>query len=187
MKTSARISIVYAHPAHRLSQVNRRLIEAAQSIPTVQLHDLYEAYPDFDIDVSHEQSLLERADLIVLQYPVHWYSTPSLLKEWLDTVLAQGWAYGPGGAALQGKDLWIVATTGGIGTSHQEGGYDAHTFSAFLRPLEHIATLCGMRWLTPLIFHSERRHDESQINSHIDAYTQKLLTYPKWVLHSEHL
>ena len=51
--------------------------------------------------------------LIVLMHPIQWYSMPALLKLWLDEVLTYGWAYGPGGSALKGKDLWLVATTGG--------------------------------------------------------------------------
>ena len=33
-------------------------------------HDLYEAYPDFDIDVRREQALLLAHDVIVLPAPV---------------------------------------------------------------------------------------------------------------------
>ena len=38
---------------------------------------------------------------------------PPLMKLWVDDVLTFGWAYGPGGTALNGKDLWLVASTGG--------------------------------------------------------------------------
>ena len=49
----------------------------------------------------------------MLLHPIQWYSMPALKKLWLDDVLTYGWAYGPGGTALQGKDIWLVATTGG--------------------------------------------------------------------------
>ena len=75
--------------------------------------DLYSSYPDYDIDVPAEQALATQASLIVLMHPIQWYSMPALLKLWLDEVLTYGWAYGPGGTALKGKDLWLVATTGG--------------------------------------------------------------------------
>ena len=53
------------------------------------------------------------AQLVVWLHPVHWYGMTPLLKLWVDEVLAFGWAYGPGGTALRGKDLWLVASTGG--------------------------------------------------------------------------
>lgn len=79
----------------------------------VIVHDLYEAYPRFDIDVQYEQRLLEGRDVVIFQHPIYWYSTPSILKEWQDLVLEHGWAYGSEGKALHGK-LWLhVVTTGG--------------------------------------------------------------------------
>ena len=60
----------------------------------VRLHDLYEAYPDFLIDVEAEQALLLEHDVIVFQHPVYWYSSPAILKEWQDLVLEHGFAYG---------------------------------------------------------------------------------------------
>ncbi|MFZ5786262.1 MAG: NAD(P)H-dependent oxidoreductase, partial [Acidobacteriota bacterium] len=68
-----KVLILFAHPALQSSRVNRRLVEAVKGIEGVTLRDLYEAYPDFDVDVPHEQSLLERHDLIVLQHPFYWY------------------------------------------------------------------------------------------------------------------
>ena len=61
---------------------------------------LYAAYPDFMIDVKREQQLLLDHDIIVLQHPFYWYSSPAIIKEWLDLVLENGWAYGTGGSNL---------------------------------------------------------------------------------------
>ena len=102
MNAAPRILILYAHPTHRRSKVNRRLIEAARTVPNVLVHDLYETYPDFYIDVEYEQRMLADADLVVFQHPIQWYSMPALLKEWVDLVLELGWAYGSGGTALKG-------------------------------------------------------------------------------------
>ena len=57
-----------------------------------------------------------------------------LQKLWFDEVLAYGWAYGQGGAALQGKDLWLVATTGGPESSYHPQSYNRYFFDAFLPP-----------------------------------------------------
>jgi NAD(P)H dehydrogenase (quinone) len=43
------------------------------------------AAPD---DVAREHARLERADTLVLVYPIYWWSFPGLLKGWIDRVLA---------------------------------------------------------------------------------------------------
>jgi glutathione-regulated potassium-efflux system ancillary protein KefF len=83
----------------------------------VEIRSLYHLYPDFNIDIAAEQEALSRAELVVWQHPMQWYSVPPLLKLWIDKVLAHGWAYGHGARALQGKSLlWAVTTGVGINT-----------------------------------------------------------------------
>lgn len=180
MSPAKRIHILYAHPTPHRSRVNRRLAEAAQAVPNVRLHNLYETYPDFYIDVRREQAMLEESDLIVFQHPIQWYSMPSLLKEWVDVVLEYGWAYGPEGTALRGKDFWLVVTTGSIEEAYRPGGYHGHEFPAFLPPIQQTALLCGMRWLPPLILHGAHKVDDAAIDAHLSAYLQRLVSYPNW-------
>lgn len=44
-------------------------------------------------DVLAEQQRLDRADALVLVYPIYWWSFPAQLKGWIDRVFTQGWAY----------------------------------------------------------------------------------------------
>jgi NAD(P)H dehydrogenase (quinone) len=44
-------------------------------------------------DVAHELERLEQADLLILQYPMWWFSTPAVLKGWVDRVLVYGRTY----------------------------------------------------------------------------------------------
>ena len=44
-------------------------------------------------DVLAEQARIDRADSLVLVYPVYWWSMPGLLKGWIDRVFTNGWAY----------------------------------------------------------------------------------------------
>ncbi|MFK0161732.1 NAD(P)H-dependent oxidoreductase [Rhizobium sp. NPDC090279] len=44
-------------------------------------------------DVVAEQARIDRADALVLVYPVYWWSMPGLLKGWIDRVFSNGWAY----------------------------------------------------------------------------------------------
>lgn len=44
-------------------------------------------------DVQREQARIERADSLVLVFPVYWWSMPALLKGWIDRVFSNGWAF----------------------------------------------------------------------------------------------
>lgn len=48
-------------------------------------------------DVLAEQARIDRADALVLVFPIYWWSLPGLLKGWIDRVFVNGWAidYGP--------------------------------------------------------------------------------------------
>jgi glutathione-regulated potassium-efflux system ancillary protein KefF len=178
--TPAGTYLLAAHPNWRESRVNLRLLEAARTVPGVRVRDLYAAYPDYDIDVAAEQAQAAGAGLIVLLHPIQWYSMPALLKLWLDEVLTHGWAYGHGGQALQGKDLWLVATTGGAEASYHPQGYNRYFFDAFLPPYEQTAALCGMRFLPPLMLHGAHRAQEAEIAAHVDVFRQRLQSHPQW-------
>jgi len=47
----------------------------------------------FPADVLAEQARLDRADALVLVFPVYWWSMPALMKGWIDRVFSNGWAY----------------------------------------------------------------------------------------------
>jgi glutathione-regulated potassium-efflux system ancillary protein KefF len=174
------ILVIYAHPLGHHSVANRVLIDAARDLPAVTVRDLYEIYPDYDIDPAAEQPLIEAARLLVLQHPVYWYSVPPLLKLWLDTVFHVGWAYGPGGTALRGKDFWWVVTTGGEDESYGPGGVHERPFEAFTAPLRQTARFCGMRWLAPHVMHSARRLTANELAARAARYRTLLATYPQW-------
>ena len=146
-----RILVLFAHPALERSRVNRALARGLDTLEGVTFHDLYEAYPDFDVDVRREQSLLLEHDIIVLQHPLFWYSTPALIKQWEDLVLEHGWAYGHEGTALYGKKMMSAITTGGSEAAYQHEGYHRSTIEELLLPLKKTANLCGMEYLPPFV------------------------------------
>jgi glutathione-regulated potassium-efflux system ancillary protein KefF len=177
---SAGIYLLAAHPNWRESRVNRRLLDSARTVARVDSNDLYSRYPDYCIDVAAEQARAAAAQLIVLLHPIHWYSMPALQKLWLDDVLSYGWAYGEGGDALRGKDLWLVASTGGPESSYHPQGYNRYFFDAFLPPYEQTAALCGMRFLPPLLLHGAHSASEAEVAAHVATFSQRLQSYPHW-------
>lgn len=175
-----RTYLIAAHPDWSESRVNRELFDIARALPHVTVRDLYGSYPDYDIDVPEEQASAQAADLIVMLHPIQWYAMPALMKLWFDEVLGYGWAYGPGGTALRGKDLWLVASTGGPEASYHPQGYNRYFFDAFLPPYEQTATLCGMRFLPPLLLHGARRAADEDVHHHAQVFRQRLASYPDW-------
>ena len=168
------ILIIYAHPYPRHSHANQRLLQAVR-IPEVEVRSLYELYPDFNIDINAEQRALERADLVVLQHPMQWYSFPPLLKLWIDKVLEHGWAYGHDGNALVGKDcLWAV--TSGGDEHHFELG-DFPNFAALAQPLQATAIYCGMNWQPYFALHNTFTCNEPALLAAGEAYRQRLVDY----------
>ena len=166
----AKVLILFAHPALEKSRVNKRLIRAAENIDNVTLHDLYEEYPDFDVDIKREQQLLTEHDLIILHHPFYWYSTPALLKQWEDLVLEHGWAYGSKGKALVGKKLMQVITTGGSERSYKKDSLNKYTVHEFLIPIEQSFKLCGMICLPPFLIQGTHRLDDDEIEIYAEQY-----------------
>ncbi|PWF42872.1 glutathione-regulated potassium-efflux system oxidoreductase KefF [Massilia glaciei] len=177
MPPSPGILVLYAHPTPHQSQVNHRLAQAAARLPNVTVHDLYETYPDFAIDVAREQALVEQADVLVFLHPIYWYSMPSLLKEWVDAVLQPGWAYGKDGTALRGKHYWLVVTTGSAAEDYRPGAAHDRPFADFLAPFEQTAALCGMRWVTPQVLHAARATTAAAVEAHIAAFVARLADF----------
>src|SRR3954470_12910646 len=151
-----KILILFAHPRLSSSVVQRALLDAVTDLENVTIRDLYAAYPDFEIDIDREQQELLSHDLIVLQHPFYWYSCPAIVKEWLDLVLENGWAYGPGGDRLHRKFMMSVVSTGGSDTAYQAGGLNRFEVTALLSPFDQTAYLCGLGWLEPFIVYQGR-------------------------------
>ena len=169
-----KVLLLFAHPALQKSRVNRVLIREARQIAGVTFRDLYEVYPELDIDVRREQQLLAEHDIVVFQHPLFWYSTPAILKEWQDLVLEHGWAYGSGGTALLGKRFLSVITTGGRETAYRTDGYNRFTMRQLLVPIEQTVRLCGMEYLPPFIVHGTHRMTTAEMEQHATDYRRML-------------
>ena len=168
------ILVVFAHPAFQKSRVNRALLDAARLVPGVKVHDLYETYPDFLIDVAAEQKLLEDHQHIVLQHPFFWYSSPAIIKEWLDLVLTYGWAYGHEGTALAGKTLAQAISTGGPAEAYQRDGHNHFTIRELLAPFEQTARLCGMGYAESYTVQGTNGLNAADLQKHAEGYSHWL-------------
>ena len=171
----ARLLVNYAHPGHRLSQVNKPLADAAARTDGITFVDLYRDYPRFEIDIDREQKNLIEHEVILFQFPFFWYSTPSLIKEWLDLVLEHGFAYGAGGDKLTGKIMMLAITAAGPDAAYTPSGYQHFSLREFLRPLEQTASLCHMHFAPPyVLFGSLKAPREGEVQPHVAGYRQLL-------------
>ncbi|MEM8605955.1 MAG: NAD(P)H-dependent oxidoreductase [Myxococcota bacterium] len=172
--TRKRVLVLFAHPALERSRVNRELSRDVGKLDGVTFHDLYEAYPDFDVDVKREQAMLLEHDIIVMQHPLFWYSTPALLKQWEDLVLQHGWAYGSHGTALYGKKVLSAITAGGSKAAYQHDGYHQTTIDELLLPIKKTANLCGMEYLPPFVVYGTLDMTSARMKEHAADYRRKL-------------
>ena len=72
--------LLLAHPNLAASRVNRALVDGLRDLPGLEIADLYALYPAGQIDIATERARVLRADRLVLQFPLYWYSTPPLLN-----------------------------------------------------------------------------------------------------------
>jgi glutathione-regulated potassium-efflux system ancillary protein KefG len=148
-----KILILFAHPLYEKSHAHLEMVKHLPKSDAVTFHDLYESYPDFNIDIKKEQELLRDHDIIVWQHPMYWYSAPPILKQWIDLVLEYKWAYGTTGTALQGKYVFQAITTGGRKENYCDTGKDRFTIYELLDPFNQTAQVCQMHYLPPYVIH----------------------------------
>ncbi|MDM5201281.1 NAD(P)H-dependent oxidoreductase [Fictibacillus enclensis] len=157
--------VIAVHPNMEGSLVNKTWMNRLHDEEDVTVHDLYAAYPDGTIDVEREQKLLLAHDRIVFQFPLYWYSSPALLKEWQDVVLTYGWAYGSEGTKLHGKELMLAISTGGPEDAYQAGGYNQFSLNELLKPFQATANLTGMRYLPVFKTQGVRLLNEEEVKA----------------------
>ncbi|UXR77538.1 MULTISPECIES: NAD(P)H-dependent oxidoreductase [unclassified Staphylococcus] len=169
MKTT----IFLFHPNINVSRVNRALSTAAEKAG-IEVRNLYDLYPDWKIDVKKEQEVLKDVDRIVFQFPMYWYSTPSLMKEWFDQVLEYGWAYGSEGNALQGKKVILAVSQGSPAESYTKSGRVEATTEELLKPIFTIKYLTGLEFEAPFVVAGTSNLADDDLEKASKEYVKRL-------------
>jgi len=168
------VLVIYAHPSPNKSGLHKYLFEAAGTLSHVVRRDLYELYPNLHIDIDAEQDALRAADTLVFQFPVHWFSSPAILKEWQDTVLSNGFAYGTGENVLAGKHFMLAVSTGGSAASYSQLGRHGSGLENYLKPFEQTARFCGMKPLDNFIVQSAGDLTQRALEQTVQDYCGRL-------------
>jgi NAD(P)H dehydrogenase (quinone) len=122
-------------------------------------------------DVKAEQDKLDWADVLILQFPMWWYSMPAILKGWVDRVYAYGFAYGVGEHSdrhwgdrfgegrFVGKRAMLIVTTGGWEEHYSPRGING-PIDDLLFPINHgILYYPGFDVLPPFVAYRVDRLD----------------------------
>ncbi|KAG8437511.1 hypothetical protein GDO86_008279 [Hymenochirus boettgeri] len=106
-------------------------------------------------DIVEEQKKLEAADLVIFQFPLHWFGLPAILKGWFDRVLTQGFAYSLqslyDNGHFKNKKAVLSFTTGGLESMYTPFGINGD-INVLLWPIQQgILHFCGFQVLEPQI------------------------------------
>ena len=139
--------VISGHTDLSASVANKTILETiAQRLPQAEIVRLDSLYPDFKINAQAEQQRLLKADVIVLQFPVFWYSAPSLLERWMEETFRHGFSHGSTGDKLKGKKLVLSFTTGAPAEMYSHEGPMGYTIDEFLPCYKATCKLCGMEF-----------------------------------------
>ena len=123
-------------------------------------------------DVRAEIEKLLWADMVILQFPLWWFSMPAILKGWVERVFAYGLAYGVGEhsdlrwgdrygeGSFAGKRAMLIVTAGGWAPHYSARGING-PIEDLLFPINHgILYYPGFEVLPPfLLYEADRLSD----------------------------
>lgn len=147
--------VVVSHPYPEQSHAINALQQTAKKTANVTLRNLETLYgDDLDgFDVAAEQRAHEAAERIIYLFPIHWFNLTPMLKAYLNQVWTYGWAFGPDGKALQGKQMQLVVTAGASRHTYSAEGLIHSTMDEVLTPMKASACYVGMKYAPPLAFY----------------------------------
>jgi NAD(P)H dehydrogenase (quinone) len=133
----------------------------------------------FAPDVAAEMEKVLRADFVILQFPLWWFSLPAILKGWVDRVFASGFAYGAGKwydrGPLRGRKAMLAVTTGGPRNFYAPSGINGD-INQLLFPIEHgILYFSGMQVLPAFIAWSVARESGAERARCLEEYRERLM------------
>ncbi|MFI1800164.1 NAD(P)H-dependent oxidoreductase [Streptomyces sp. NPDC020379] len=131
-----------------------------------------------DAAVKAHLDRLLAADLLVLSFPLWWFSLPAILKGWVDRVFVRGGVFGGDyglfdEAALAGKRAMLLFTTGGSSESFQPGGafgsMDDFLFHIHRGMLEFV----GYQALAPVVTYGPAGMTDEERIAALDAVRER--------------
>jgi len=169
--------VIVSHPYATRSTAIKALQQAAESTEGVVVRNLETLYGN-DVgafDVVAEQQAQEQADRVVYLFPIHWFNLTPMLKAYLNEVWTYGWAFGPEGKALRGKEMQVVTTAGASAHTYSAEGLVRSTMDEVLTPMKASAYYVGMKYKQPLAFYEAMGMGEDAVTGIQKAFSERLL------------
>jgi len=129
-------------------------------------------------DVQREIDRLERADLVILQYPLWWHAQPAILKGWFDRVFVSGGLYTSrmryDRGYFRGRRA-ICSITVGAPDSVLEPGSRGGDIDTLLWPIQYSMYYMGFSALPPYVASGMPGHgfgggDVEAVRRQLDGY-----------------
>ncbi|MET9609465.1 NAD(P)H-dependent oxidoreductase [Streptomyces sp. NPDC006512] len=132
-------------------------------------------------DVAAEQEKVRWSDAVILHFPMWWFSTPAIMKGWIDRVFTSGFGYGPQlptpygeGAVLGGRRALLSVTLGARESSFSDRGIHG-PLEEVLHPLQHgLFWFTGMEPLEPFAVYSADELSPDRFEEAEAAYGERL-------------
>ncbi|WP_042249768.1 NAD(P)H-dependent oxidoreductase [Paracoccus sp. PAMC 22219] len=175
--------VLVFHPDLSRSHANAALASAARTVPGVTVIDMTATRADGGVsfsDADAQAAMLMAADRIVLQFPLHWYSTPPLLKAWQDAVLTRMVYLAPEeeGRHLRRKPLMLAVTAGNKASAYRPGGANLMPLTDLLAPLWATANRCGLVMDAPFFLYEADRLTPAERDAAAGDYATAL---ERWI------
>ena len=138
--------VVISHPTVQTSSTQQfflATVKGEEAVTVRHLDEVWsEAKPHFTKSDEEKALADSSAKRLILQFPMYWYQAPSVMKEWIDTVMSKSALF-----AKQIKELGIVVTLGVKEEAFRAGGKEQFTISELLRPFQALANAMGWTYL----------------------------------------
>lgn len=133
----------------------------------------------FSDDIQAEIEKVLACDLLILQFPMWWFSVPAIMKGWIDRVFVNGTMYGAGNrrfenGGLKGKRAMLAFTTGCFPEMMEPDGLLGQR-DVILWHLQYgTFGYSGLQVLEPFVGWSIQYTDEAKRREYLDQYEARL-------------
>lgn len=129
-------------------------------------------------DIRAEIDKVAACDLLILQFPLYWFSLPAMLKGWIDRVFVPGFAFGAGAwyerGGLRGKRAILSATMAAFPDMMAPDGING-LLEVNLWPVQNgVLAFCGFDVLPPFVANAVPYADEGARARIVAAWRTRL-------------
>ena len=168
--------VIVSHPYPENSTVIKSLEASLASKSDITVRNLETLYGNNvdGFDVEAEKAAYDGADRVVYMFPIHWFNITPMLKAYLNVVWQYGWAFGPEGEALKGKEMLVVTCAGASAQMYSAEGLVQTTMEEILSPMKACALYVGMSYAEPLYINDSMGISDERLSEFKNQLAERL-------------